>query len=257
MIRSPLILCFAFVLLTAIAGAADEAAIAAFQEERENLFEDDALPDAFFDDVEFRSVFSLNGETWFSLHSPGLDLGFWLAAGESFLGLEVGEFIAAQNRLVLIRDDLVYELGLTPARVSELTDQAAAVTRQERAAAREARAERRQEARRQLRDFRSTWLEATANSVELQNFDTAARDMMRDLRDLRAARREAERGSEERRELRELEREMWREFGMAAEYASLHVSADPAFQEFADSGNPGRLVRRMMFTRSWRNHSYD
>lgn len=210
----------------------------------------DMSPENVMDGLELRSVISFDGVPHYSLHHPDLGTAVWVAAGESFHGLEIGEFHADANHLVLhYGDDGAFELRLATATIAELEAEGG-----NDGGERRSRAERRREAQRQLREFAGNWRELAGNSPELQAFEAEARELVNDFREVRRARQRADRDSEERAELLRQERALWREVRLSSEYGALQVSGDERFAN-SDPAQTERLLRRMMFTRSWRNAS--
>ena len=211
----------------------------------------DMTPENVMDGLELRSVITFDGVPHYSLHHPDLGTAVWVAAGELFHGLEIGEFHADANHLVLhYGDEGAFELRLATATIAEMEAEAGG------GGERRSRAERRREAQRQLREFTGNWRELADGSPELRAFEAEARELVNEFRGVRRARQRAERDSTERAELLRQERALWREVRLSSEYGALQASSDNRFSD-SDPRQTERLLRRMMFTRSWRNDSPD
>ncbi len=196
-------------------------------------------PEKYVDQLEFRSILSLDGTTQFSLHNPFEARTFWVSAEESRNGVEVVAFDVEKNVLTIRHEGESRELPLSVARVVEMEEEAPAETREQRRARWEARRE-------EFRQLREKWEAAVAESPELQEVQSQFRELGGEFRDHIRAMREAEEGTPEHQQARAQLREMREEFNLLSEYAKLQLRENPNFTE-RDLENLGRASRMMAF----------
>lgn len=197
----------------------------------------EAKPEKVIDQLEFRSILTLEGKTQFSLHNPFEERTFWVSAGESRNGVEVVEFKDKENVLVIRYEEETRELPLTIARVVELEDPKG--SREDRRARWNARRE-------EYHKLHEKWEAAVAESPELQEVQQQFRELGGDFREKIQALRAADEGSPEQLKLRGEMTEMREEFTLLSEYAQLQLRDNPEFSE-DDLENMGRATRMMAF----------
>jgi hypothetical protein len=196
-------------------------------------------PENYLEQLEFRSLRSLDGVTEFGLRNPYENRTFVVSAGESRNGVEVVEFDAEQSALKLKHEGKTHTLYLQRSRVAELDVSQDEVGDQRR--------EMWQERRERFRQFRETWQQAAEDSPELRAIEGQFRELVGDFRENRVALQNAPEGSPERERLQGQEREMREEFRLLTEYSMLEVRKNPAF-ESNDVEALGGMMRWMMYS---------
>lgn len=194
-------------------------------------------PENYLEQLELRSITTVDGVTEFGLHNPYENRTFLVSAEEGRHGIEVVGFDAAENALTLSHDGETRTLYLQSARVAEL-DQAS-----------DGAGDRRQmweDRRERFRRFRETWEAAVDESPELQEIQAQFRELVGDFRENRNALRAAEEGTPEHDRLRAQEQEMREEFRLLSEYSLLEMKKNPAFKEEEIESLEG-MMRGMMF----------
>src|SRR5690625_884560 len=215
---------------------------------REDVVEEtDQEEGTWLEQLQFRSIVSLDGRTEFRLHDPVNERAFSVSENESRAGVEVVSFDPEQNALTLRHEGEVRELFLERARVAEMAEP----TDRE-----EMRRQRWRQWRERMRDFREKWDQAKVDSPELQAIEAQFEELGADFRRNREALRNAEEGSEERRQLELQQREMREEFRLLTEYSVLELRKHPAFEPEELQGME-RMMGRMMGQRGRRGNRGD
>lgn len=195
-------------------------------------------PENYIDQLEFRSILSLDGVTQFSLRNPYENRTLVVSAQEGRNGVEVVEFDADTNSLTIRYEGESRTLSLQSSRVAEM-----AVPQQDDPNRRREMWEARRE---RFQEFRATWDRAAETSPELREIQTQFRELGSDFRQNREILQAAPEGSPQHQEAQAREMEMREEFRLLSEYSLFEVRRNPAFAQEDVEAIQG-MMRGMMW----------
>lgn len=195
-------------------------------------------PENYLEQLEFRSILTLDGITEFSLRNPWEGRTFLISDGNPRNGIEVVEFDAEQGALTLRHEGDTRTLHLQASRVATLEDAEQDWTPERRREMWEARRER-------FQQFQETWQEAVENSEELREIERQFGELVGEFRENRGRMRDMAPGSDEWDQARAQEHQMREEFRLLTEYSLLEIKENPAF-EGQDVEALERMMRGMM-----------
>lgn len=214
----------------------DAASVSEAEDLGENVEQEERT---WLEQLQFRSILTLDGTTEFRLHDPVDERTFSVSENEGRAGVEVVSFDSEQNALTIRHEGKERQLFLERARVAELTES------DQMSENEELRRQRWQQWRERMHDFREKWDQAKADSPELQEIEVQYQELGADFRRTREALRNAEEGSEEHRQLQVQQREMREEFRLLSEYSLLELQKHSSFEPEELQGMQ-RMMGRMM-----------